>query len=162
MNERFISNGLSLACQLASPSGALENGPPVILCHRFPIASLDAQRAGGTFPQLMDRVANEIGCIAMTFNFRGCGGVRVTSRCTAGLTICVAADDPLVSAAGLLSPRADFDDWAEHPRRFLEHARDIGAIHSRDFPPSVKESTASSVGSLRSRQRAGSLLGRFW
>ncbi len=57
------------------------------------------------------------------------------------IAICVAADDPRVSAAGLLSPRADFDDWAEHPRRFLEHARDIGAIHSRDFPPSVEEWT---------------------
>ena len=43
------------------------------------------------------------------------------------------------TAAGLLSPRADFDDWADHPRRFLDHARDIGAIHSRDFPPSVEE-----------------------
>jgi fermentation-respiration switch protein FrsA (DUF1100 family) len=40
---------------------------------------------------------------------------------------------------GLLSPRADFDDWAEHPRRFLEHAREIGAISNRQFPASVDE-----------------------
>jgi uncharacterized protein len=57
------------------------------------------------------------------------------------IAICVAADDPRVCAAGLLSPRADFDDWADHPRRFLEHAREIGAIHSRQFPPSVEEWT---------------------
>ena len=73
MNERFVSNGLSLACHIAVPSGPIEPGPAVILCHGFPIASLDAQRAGGTFPQLMDRTAHELGCVAMTFNFRGCG-----------------------------------------------------------------------------------------
>ncbi len=169
MNERFVSNGLSLACHIARPSGAIEAGPAVILCHGFPIASLDAQRAGGTFPQLMDRTANELGCVAMTFNFRGCGesegdfslqgwvddlrnaiahlielhepsGVILLGTNTGGsIAICVAADDPRVCAAGLLSPRADFDDWADHPRRFLEHARDIGAIHHRDFPPSVEE-----------------------
>ena len=76
MNERFVSNGLSLACHIARPSGAIDPGPAVILCHGFPIASLDAQRAGGTFPQLMDRTANELGCVAMTFNFRGCGDER--------------------------------------------------------------------------------------
>ena len=73
MNERFVSNGLSLACHIAVPSGPIEPGPAVILCHGFPIVSLDAQRAGGTFPQLMDRTAHELGCVAMTFNFRGCG-----------------------------------------------------------------------------------------
>jgi uncharacterized protein len=60
MNERFVSNGLSLACHIASPSGAIEKGPAVILCHGFPIASLDAQRAAGTFPQLIDRMAHEL------------------------------------------------------------------------------------------------------
>ena len=39
----------------------------------------------------------------------------------------------------LLSPRADFDDWAAQPRRFLEHARDIGAIRTPSFPPSFDE-----------------------
>ena len=53
----------------------------------------------------------------------------------------MAADDPRVAAACLLSPRADFDDWAAHPRRFLDHAREIEAIHHRDFPPSVEEWT---------------------
>jgi putative redox protein len=55
------------------------------------------------------------------------------------IAICVAADDPRVRAAALLSPRADFDDWADNPRRFLEHARDIGAIESAGFPPSFDE-----------------------
>lgn len=172
MNERFVSNGLTLACHIASPSGPIEPGPAVILCHGYPIASLDAERSAGTFPQLMDRVAHELGSVAMTFNFRGCGesegdfslqgwvddlrnaithlqsvhqpsgGVILLGTNTGGsIAICVAADDPRVIAAGLLSPRADFDDWADHPRRFLEHAREIGAVHSRNFPPSVEEWT---------------------
>ena len=29
---------------------------------------------------------------------------------------------------------ADFDDWAAQPRRFLEHAREIGAIRTPGFP----------------------------
>ena len=35
----------------------------------------------------------------------------------------------------LLGARADFDDWAGQPRRFLEHARDIGAVRTPGFPP---------------------------
>jgi uncharacterized protein len=31
----------------------------------------------------------------------------------------------------------DFDDWASHPRRLLEHAREIGVITDPQFPPSV-------------------------
>ncbi len=73
MNERFVSSGLSLACHIARPSGEVEAGPAVVLCHGFPIASLDAQRSAGTFPELIDRISRELGCVAMTFNFRGCG-----------------------------------------------------------------------------------------
>jgi putative redox protein len=39
----------------------------------------------------------------------------------------------------LLSPRADFDDWSDHPRRFLDHAREIGAIRTPGFPPSMDD-----------------------
>ena len=157
MNERFDSNGLSLACHIARPPGEVRPGPGVILCHGFPIGPLDAQLSAGTFPQLMDRVASGLACVAMTFNFRGCGdsegdfslqgwvddlrnaishlesvsepkGVILVGTNTGGsIAVCVGADDPRVSALGLLSPRADFDDWAEHPRRFLEDAREIGA-----------------------------------
>jgi len=169
MNERFDSNGWSLACHVARPPGDVRPGPGVILCHGFPIGPLDAELSAGTFPQLMDRVANGLGCVAMTFNFRGCGesegdfslqgwvddlrnaithlqavsepdGVILVGTNTGGsIAVCVGADDPRVSALGLLSPRADFDDWADQPRRFLEHAREIGAISNRQFPPSVDD-----------------------
>lgn len=169
MDDRFTSNGLQLACHIARPPSDAEPGPGVILVHGFPIGPLDAKSSGGTFPELMDRAARQLGCVAMTFNFRGCGEsegdfslqgwvddlrsaisyllaisqpssvILVGTNTGGSIAICVAADDPRVSASALLSPRADFDDWAEHPRRLLEHAREIGAIHDRRFPASVDE-----------------------
>ena len=166
MNDRFTSNGLSLACQIARPPGEVQPGPGIVMCHGFPIGPLDAKLSGGTFPQLMDRVSRQLACVTMTFNFRGCGdsegdfslqgwvddlrnaishlltvssptGVILVGTNTGGsIAVCVGADDPRVSAVALLSPRADFDDWATQPRRFLDHAREIGAIRDRRFPAS--------------------------
>ena len=39
-----------------------------------------------------------------------------------------------------LGAPADFKDWANHPRRLVQHAREIGAIHHADFPPSHRRS----------------------
>ena len=169
MDSTFVSNGLELACHIGRPPGDIQAGPGVILCLGFPIGPLDAERSGGTFPQLVDRAASSLGCVTMTFNFRGTGtsegdfslqgwvddlrnaithlmevsspnGVILVGTNTGGsIAVCVGADDPRVTAVGLLSPRADFDDWGSHPRRFLEHAREIGAIRDRRFPPSTDE-----------------------
>lgn len=168
-NGSFLSGGLTLDRYLARPVGRDGRLPGVILCHGFPIGPLDARRSGITFPQLMDRVANDLGFIAMTFTFRGCGrsqgdfslqgwvddlraaidhlhteadlaGCWLVGTNTGGsIAVCVAADDPRVLGCALLSARADFDDWAAHPRRFLEHAREIGAIQQPRFPSSFDE-----------------------
>jgi uncharacterized protein len=152
-----------------SPGIAGPDPPGLILCHGFPIGPIDARRSAGTFPELVDRIAYEAGYVAMTFTFRGCGTstgdfslqgwtddlraaidhlsksqgvdriVLLGTNTGGSIAICVAADDPRVQAAGLLSPRADFDDWADHPRRFLDHAREIGAIRSPGFPPSMDD-----------------------
>lgn len=169
MDSTFESSGLKLACHIGRPPGDVRRGPGVILCHGFPIGVLDAERSAVTFPQLMDRAASTLGCVTMTFNFRGCGksqgdfslqgwvedlraaishlmsvsdpdGVILVGANTGGsIAVCVGADDSRVTAVGLLSPRADFDDWAQHPRRLLEHSREIGAIHSPGFPASIDE-----------------------
>jgi pimeloyl-ACP methyl ester carboxylesterase len=169
VNGSFKSGGNTLARHLVVPGGAAEARPGVILCHGFPIGPLDARRSAGTFPQLIDRIAHDLGYVGMTFNFRGTGTsdgdfslqgwvddlrsainylieqaeptevVLLGTNTGGSIAICVAADDPRVRAAGLLSPRADFDDWAEHPRRFLEHAREIGAVSTPGFPLSVDE-----------------------
>jgi putative redox protein len=168
--DSFRSGSATLTCHLKVPARS-DSGrrPAAILCHGFPIGPIDAKSSAGTFPQLVDRIAHDLGYVAMSFNFRGTGQssgdfslqgwvddlrtaidfvVAETSPCdvvligtnTGGsIAICVAADDPRVCAAALLSPRADFDDWGDNPRRFLEHARDIGAITTSGFPTSFDE-----------------------
>jgi pimeloyl-ACP methyl ester carboxylesterase len=146
-----------------------DDQPGLILCHGFPIGPLDARRSAGTFPELIDRIAFEADYPGMTFNFRGTGTspgdfslqgwvedlraaiehvirtlevgrvVLVGTNTGGSLAVCVGADDPRVCATALLSPRADFDDWAEHPRRFLDHAREIGAVRTPGYPRSVDE-----------------------
>lgn len=170
MKGTFRSGSFTLSSHLTVPVGANdEPRPAVILCHGFPIGPLDARRSGGTLPQLIDRIAHDLGYVGMTFNFRGAGTsegdfslqgwiddlrsaidhicaetvptqvVLVGTNTGGSIAVCVAADDPRVRAAALLSPRADFDDWADHPRRFLEHAREIGAVSTPGFPRSFEE-----------------------
>ena len=168
-NSTFLSSGLTLSSYFARPNGVFGSLPGVILCHGFPIGPLDARQSAGTFPQVIDRMANEVGCAALTFTFRGCGSSEgdfslqgwvddlraaidhlvaignvdsvwlVGTNTGASVALCVAADDPRVNGCVSLSGRADFDDWAEQPRRFLEHARDIGAIRRAGFPQNFDE-----------------------
>jgi len=168
-NSTFLSSGLTLSSYFARPNGVFGPLPGVILCHGFPIGPLDARQSAGTFPQVIDRMANEVGCAALTFTVRGCGASEgdfslqgwvddlraaidhlvaignvdsvwlVGTNTGASVALCVAADDPRVNGCVSLSGRADFDDWAEQPRRFLEHARDIGAIRRAGFPQNFDE-----------------------
>lgn len=168
-NGTFTSGGLELVRYLARPVGHPDPLPGLILCHGFPIGPLDARRSAGTFPQLIDRIANELGWVAMTFTFRGCGksqgdfslqgwiddlrssidhviseaqpsGIWLVGTNTGGsISLCVAADDPRIRGCALLGARADFDDWAAHPRRFLEHGREIGAVRNPGFPAAFDE-----------------------
>src|SRR4029450_670020 len=73
MNRTFDSSGNKLAYHLATPTGRGDDFSGLILCHGFPIGPLDARRSAGTFPELVDRIAHEVGYIGMTFTFRGCG-----------------------------------------------------------------------------------------
>jgi pimeloyl-ACP methyl ester carboxylesterase len=90
-------------------------------------------------------------------------GIWLVGTNTGGsIATCVAADDPRVRGAALLSPRADFDDWAAQPRRFLEHAREIGAMRTAGFPATSTSGPASCAASDRSTQPAASRRGRCW
>lgn len=169
MNGSFLSGGHHLARYLIQPTGKSGALPAMVLCHGFPSGGIDSRQSGGTFPELAEQVASEIGWNAMSFTFRGCGtsegdfsmqgwvddlraaishvvaetspsGIWLVGNNTGGaLALCVAADDPRVNGCALLGARADFDDWAEQPRRFLEHAREIGTIRRPGFPPSTEE-----------------------
>jgi putative redox protein len=139
--------------------------PGLVLCHGFPNGPKSASASGSTYPELADRLAADCGWTVLTFNFRGTGasagdfslggwlddmraavdhlleaaevgGVWLCGASTGGsLAICAAAEDDRVQGVAALSARADFDDWASHPRRFLEHAREIGVIRDPRFPP---------------------------
>jgi uncharacterized protein len=169
MNGSFTSGGLELQRYLAVPVGHKERLPGLVVCHGFPVGPLDARQSAGTFPELVDRIANEGRWAAMTFTFRGCGnsegdfslqgwiddlraavehlitevhptGIWLVGTHTGGsLATCVAAADPRIRGVGLLGARADFEDWASQPRRFLEHAREIGAIRTPGFPRQFDE-----------------------
>ena len=168
-NGSFTSGGLRLTSYLARPSARPEGSPALVLCHGFPTGPLDARKSAGTFPELVDRISHELGWSAMTFTFRGCGtsggdfslqgwvddlraaidhlieetdpsGVWLAGTGAGGsLCVCVGADDPRIRGAALLSSRSDFDDWAAQPRRFLEHAREIGAVRTPGFPRALDE-----------------------
>lgn len=170
-NGTFESGGLQLPSYLARPAGRTEALPGVIMCHSFPFGPFDARHSASTFPELMDRIANELGFAAMCFTFRGCGdspgdfslqgwvddlraaidhmiaetqptGLWLVGSNTGGsLAMSVAADDPRVRGCALLGPRADFDDWAAQPRKFLEHCREVGSVRTPRFPTDFDEWT---------------------
>ncbi|MEY4009930.1 MAG: hypothetical protein RLZZ93_622 [Actinomycetota bacterium] len=133
-NGTFTSGSLTLGSYLVVPPGQTSSMPGVILCHGFPIGPLDARQSALTFPQLLDRIASELGWVGLTFTFRGCGtsegdfsmqgwvddlraaidhmekeanpnGIWLIGTNTGGaLALCVAADDPRVKGCALLGP----------------------------------------------------------
>ncbi len=138
--------------------------PAVILAHGYPSDVSAATAATAALPELAYRIAAEMGWLAMALAFRGCGGaegsfslggwlddlraavdhleateavrgVWLVGFGTGGaLSICAAATDPGIRGVAALGAPADFDDWASHPKRLLEHARTVGMIADADFP----------------------------
>jgi putative redox protein len=65
-------------------------------------------------------------------------GVWVAGFGTGGaLAICAGARDPRIRGVAALGAPADFDDWAGHPRRLLEHSREVGLIDDPNYPESL-------------------------
>lgn len=161
----LVVAGNRLALSIADPPVADPNPPTVIVCHGYPSGALPASATGRSFPDLARRIANE-GWRTVTFTFSGCGdsegnfslggwledllaviGHVADDRPTRGIwlagfgtggALCIAgaARRPEVTGVAALGAPADFSDWASHPRRLLQHAREIGAIHDPAFPPS--------------------------
>jgi putative redox protein len=167
VDERFRSGGLSLAAHLARPPGRPGGPlPAVVLCHGYPSTGT-AATAPESMPELADRIATEMGWAALAFAYRGCGdsqgqfslagwmddiaaavafidgSVRPLGTWLAGfgtggsLAVCAAAADPHIQGVAALGAPGDFDDWASHPRRLLDHCREVGVITDPAFPPSL-------------------------
>jgi putative redox protein len=168
VDERISSGGLKLAAHLARPPGRPSGPPPaVVLCHGYPSTGT-AATAPESMPELADRIATEMGWAALAFAYRGCGesegqfslggwlddiaqavayldaSVRPVGTWLAGfgtggsLAVCAAAADPHIQGVAALGAPGDFDDWASHPRRLLEHGREVGVITDDTFPPSLE------------------------
>ncbi|HET9289736.1 MAG TPA: alpha/beta fold hydrolase [Actinomycetes bacterium] len=167
MDQRIPSDGLALAAHLARPPGRPSGPlPAVVLCHGYPSMG-SADTAPETMPELADRIASEMGWVALAFAYRGCGesegqfslggwlddianavehvagavrplGIWLAGFGTGGaLAVCAAAEDERVQGVAAVGSPGDFDDWASHPRRLLEHGREVGVITDPHFPPSV-------------------------
>jgi putative redox protein len=170
VEHRFGSGGNLLAAHLARPGmrADVTQVPAVVLAHGYPTDEHATTNAAAALPELGDRIAGEMGWLALALGFRGCSGsegsfslrgwledllaavehLRTTEAVSGvwiagfgtggALAICAAAEDPEVRGVAALGAPADFDDWATHPRRLLEHARDAGMIDDPLFPPSVE------------------------
>ena len=143
--------------------------PGVVICHGYPSVVEGGELSAKTFPELAERIANELGWVALVFCLRGCGesegnfslsgwlndllnaaaflrteeqasGVWVVGFGTGGaISICAAARDPEIRGVAAVGAPADFDDWASHPRRLLVHSRELGIIRDRTFPPAFDQ-----------------------
>lgn len=138
--------------------------PGLVLTHGLPPATAGAADAGNDLPDLADRIATGLGWIVLAVRLRGAGGSQgdfslggwrqdVAAGLTslraqpdvrgtwlagfgtgAALAVVVGAGDRAVRGVAALAGPADFDDWAAHPRRLLQHAREIGIISTPGFP----------------------------
>jgi fermentation-respiration switch protein FrsA (DUF1100 family) len=167
---RFEANGLTLSGHLARPVGTGQQGlPGVVIVPGYPSGPDRGASATSTHPDLADRLAQDMGWVALSVDLRGSAesegdfslsgwlsdvlaaadhlgritrvnGVWLVGFGTGGaLSICAGARDPRIRGVAALGAPADFEDWARHPRRLLLHSRSVGIIRNADFPPSLDE-----------------------
>lgn len=165
MEPTFESDGFQVVAHTALPERIRSRGTPaLVLCHGFPDAAVGAVGSARSYPDLADRLAEDLGWIVLAFAYRGCdqsegdfsagnwladvhaalahvrsahdvSGVWLAGFGTGGsLAICAAASDPAVKGVAALSAPADFADWAADPNLLHSHAKDIGTISSDGFP----------------------------
>jgi pimeloyl-ACP methyl ester carboxylesterase len=167
MDVEIPSGAVRLAGYVAQPPVAEPEPPTLVLCHGYPSGALGASLTGRSYPALADRIANEgwrvvtftfRGCGGSTGNF-SLGGwlddlLAVVDQADTfggptravwlagfgtggGLCVAAAARRAEIAGVAVLGTPADFNDWASHPRRLLQHAREIGAITDPAFPPAM-------------------------
>ena len=139
--------------------------PALVISHGFPHLKQGGKLSAKSFPELAERIATEMGWIVLVYTFRGVASPAATSRCSVGVTtcspppgssvstdgvrgvwcagfgtggalsLCAAGIDTEIRGVATIGAPADFDDWANHPRRLLQHARETGIIRSAAYPP---------------------------
>ena len=183
----FEANGLRLTGHLARPSGGGRSGlPGVIIAPGYPSGPDRGATAATTHPDLAERIAEGLGWVALSLNFRGTAesqgdfsldgwladllaagdhllgaervnGVWLVGFGTGGaLSVCAGARDLRIRGVATVAAPADFDDWSRHPRRLLLHSRSIGIIRRSTFPESL-EDWSSPLKTLRASAMASEL-----
>ncbi len=159
-----IAGDPKLAAYVIKPSHS-DSAHTVVLCHGVPSKQRPGV-PNRTYRRFAERIALSLGWTVLAVSMRGCGDsegnfsvpgwINDVERCvdylmthhgkhvwlvgsTTGGSIAMlaAARDKRVSGVVALAPRADFDDWASDPRRFLEHCRSLGIVSNPNFPPSL-------------------------
>ena len=168
MERRFTVDGNELAAHLARPSRPHPRAQPgVVIAHGFPAEAGGGANSTKSFPELADRIATDLGWVALAYASRGVdesegdfsldGWLRdlrgaidhlvESSGCDAmwtigfgtggALAIAAAVGDDRIRGVAAIAAPADFEDWAANPRKLLLLAREIGIIRSEGFPESV-------------------------
>ena len=157
--HNFLSEGLSLEANLLFPEETEKTSPGLVITHGFPVGETGGANSPDTLPELAERISQEMGWVAMVPHLRGMGesegffsleGWREDLKSavsylstfeevgpiwlagfgTGGaLSLAAASDDDRIKGVAALATPADFNDWAENPRRLLLHARDAGLIN---------------------------------
>ncbi len=166
----FEANGVRLTGHLSRPTTGGHSGlPGVIIAPGYPSGPDRGVTATTTHPDLAERIANDMGWVALSLNFRGTGGsggdfsldgwladllaaadhllgservngVWLVGFGTGGaLSVCAGARDLRIRGVATVAAPADFDDWSRHPRRLLLHSRSIGIVGRSDFPQSLED-----------------------
>lgn len=190
MSHQFESDGLQLVGRLARPDRIPTGGvPALVICHGFPTKANGRLDAGRSYYDLAERVAEDLGWMALAFTYRGCGdsqgdfslggwlsdvknavahlherddvsGVWVAGFGTGGaLGIVAAAEDDRILGVAAIAPPADFDDWAQDPDGLLEYARHVGAITNPEFPYDL-EAWKAEFSDIKATTAAAKLNGR--
>jgi fermentation-respiration switch protein FrsA (DUF1100 family) len=140
VEKLFGSGSIELAGHVARPRiAAGMTVPGLVLAHGFPDVNQGGRLSARSFPELADRIATEMGWMALVFTFRGCGDSEGNFSMHGWRDDMLAAcaflrSMPEVRDVAAMGAHADFDDWATHPRRLLEYARETTIIRSPNFP----------------------------
>ncbi len=165
--ETTIKGEPQLEAFLVRPDRDTADAPAMVLCHGFPSAQRPGVPSR-SYEQFAERVAEEQGWVVLAVSLRGCGQsagqfsmlgwledvarsierlreegsqrIWLVGSTTGGsLAIMAASRDPEIRGVAVMAPRADFDDWATDPRRFLQHCRNVGVVDLDDYPASLNQ-----------------------
>ena len=165
--ETTIEGEPALDAFLVRPERDMAQAPAMVLCHGFPSTQRPGVPSR-SYEQFAERVAEEQGWAVLAVSLRGCGQsagqfsmvgwledvarsierlrqegsqrIWLVGSTTGGsLAIMAASRDPEIRGVAAMAPRADFDDWATDPRRFMQHCRDVGVVDHDDEPASLNQ-----------------------